>query len=77
VNVSDVFFADLGLPSPDRYLNVGSNTHARQTAAVMVAFKDVLLNDKPDLPLVYGDVNSTVAAALVSEKLHVPAPSPT
>jgi UDP-N-acetylglucosamine 2-epimerase (non-hydrolysing) len=72
VNMSDIFFTDLGLPAPDRNLGVGSDTHARQTAAVMVAFEDVVRETEPDLVLVYGDVNSTVAAALVSAKLHVP-----
>ncbi len=72
VNMSDIFFTDLGLPAPDRNLGVGSDTHARQTAAVLVAFEDVVLETGPDLVLVYGDVNSTVAAALVCAKLHVP-----
>lgn len=72
VNMSDVFFVDLGLPAPDHYLGVGSGTHAQQTAAVMVAFERVVQQLGPDLVLVYGDVNSTVAAALVCAKLLVP-----
>jgi len=69
--MSDVFFQQLGMPAPDCNLGVGSGTHAQQTAAVMQAFEPVLLERKPDLVLVYGDVNSTVAAALVCAKLGV------
>jgi len=72
VNMSDVFFADLGLPAPDHYLAVGSGSHAQQTAAIMVAFERVVQEMRPDLVLVYGDVNSTLAAALVCAKLAVP-----
>jgi UDP-N-acetylglucosamine 2-epimerase (non-hydrolysing) len=70
-NMSDVFFEQLGIPAPDVNLAVGSGTHARQTAEIMVRFEPVLLEAKPDLVLVYGDVNSTVAAALVCSKLGV------
>jgi len=69
--MSDVFFQQLGMPDPDCNLGVGSGTHAQQTAAVMQAFEPVLQERKPDLVLVYGDVNSTVAAALVCSKLGV------
>jgi UDP-N-acetylglucosamine 2-epimerase (non-hydrolysing) len=69
--MSDVFFQQLEMPQPDRNLGVGSGTHAQQTAAVMVALEPVLLELKPDLVFVYGDVNSTVAAALVCSKLAV------
>jgi UDP-N-acetylglucosamine 2-epimerase (non-hydrolysing) len=69
--MSDVFFQQLEMPQPDRNLGVGSGTHAQQTAAVMVALEPVLLELKPDLVLVYGDVNSTVAAALVCSKLAI------
>ncbi|MCS6882518.1 MAG: UDP-N-acetylglucosamine 2-epimerase (non-hydrolyzing) [Oscillochloridaceae bacterium] len=72
VNMSDIFFAELGLPAPHYHLGVGSGTHAQQTAAVMVAFEKTLAEARPDLVLVYGDVNSTVAAALVCAKLLVP-----
>jgi UDP-N-acetylglucosamine 2-epimerase (non-hydrolysing) len=72
VNMSDVFFRDLGLPEPDYYLGVGSGSHAQQTAAIMIAFEQTLTETRPDLVLVYGDVNSTVAAALVCAKLLVP-----
>jgi UDP-N-acetylglucosamine 2-epimerase (non-hydrolysing) len=70
-NMSDVFLDQLGIPAPDVNLAVGSGTHARQTAEIMTRFEPVLLDRKPDLVLVYGDVNSTVAAALVSAKLGV------
>jgi UDP-N-acetylglucosamine 2-epimerase (non-hydrolysing) len=69
--MSDVFFQELGMPAPDCNLEVGSGTHAQQTAAVLSAFEPVVLERKPDLVLVYGDVNSTVAAALVCSKLGV------
>jgi UDP-N-acetylglucosamine 2-epimerase (non-hydrolysing) len=71
-NMSDVFFAELGMPRPDVHLGVGSDSHARQTAAVMVGVESVCLERRPDLVLVAGDVNSTVAAALVASKLHIP-----
>jgi len=70
-NMSDVFFEQLGIPAPDVNLAVGSGTHARQTAEIMTRFEPVLLDHKPDIVLVYGDVNSTVATALVCAKLGV------
>lgn len=70
--MSHVFFRQLGLPEPDVNLGVGSGTHARQTAAIMVGLEDLLLSRSPSLVMVYGDVNSTVAAALVTAKLQVP-----
>jgi UDP-N-acetylglucosamine 2-epimerase (non-hydrolysing) len=69
--MSDVFFQQLEMPVPDFNLGVGSGTHTRQTAAVMTAIEPVLLDQRPDLVLVYGDVNSTVAAALVCSKLGI------
>jgi UDP-N-acetylglucosamine 2-epimerase (non-hydrolysing) len=72
VNMSEVFFQQLDLPTPDVNLSVGADSHASQTAAIMTRFEPVLLERKPDLVLVYGDVNSTLAAALVSAKLRVP-----
>src|SRR5579864_1237102 len=71
-NLSDVFFSQLEIPAPDFNLGVGSGTHARQAADIMASFEPVLLERKPDMVLVYGDVNSTVAAALVCAKLGVP-----
>lgn len=71
-NMSKVFFSHLGIPKPDLNLDVGSGSHAQQTAQVMSRFESVVLERNPDLVLVYGDVNSTVAAALVSTKLLIP-----
>ena len=71
-NMSKVFFEDLELPQPDVYLGVGSGSHAVQTAKVMVEFEKVVNAEKPDLVIVVGDVNSTVACSLVSAKLLVP-----
>ena len=69
--MSDAFFSDLNLPQPDVYLGVGSASHAAQTAAVMERFEPVVIEQKPDWVLVVGDVNSTLACALVSVKLGV------
>jgi len=69
--MSGAFFQQLEMPTPDCNLEVGSGTHAQQTAGVMLALEPVVLERKPDLVLVYGDVNSTVAAALVCAKLCV------
>ena len=70
--MSDVFFQQLGMPVPDVNLSVGSGSHAQQTAQVMERFEPVVLEQKPDWVLVYGDVNSTAAAALVCAKLQIP-----
>jgi len=69
--MSDAFFADLDLPQPDIHLGVGSGTHAVQTAAIMERFEPVVLKEKPDWVLVVGDVNSTIACALVCVKLGI------
>ncbi len=71
-NMSAVFFGELGMPQPDVYLGVGSGSHANQTARVMMAFEQVLLEDRPKLVLVAGDVNSTLACALTASKLLIP-----
>jgi UDP-N-acetylglucosamine 2-epimerase (non-hydrolysing) len=70
-NLSDVFFSQLNMPEPDVNLKVGSGSHALQTADVMMRFEPVVLERKPDVVFVYGDVNSTLAAALVCSKLLV------
>jgi UDP-N-acetylglucosamine 2-epimerase (non-hydrolysing) len=70
-NLSDVFFSQLNMPEPDVNLEVGSGSHACQTAEVMTRFEPVVLERKPDVVVVYGDVNSTVAAALVCSKLLI------
>ena len=72
VNMSDVFFQELEIPAPDVNLQVGSGSHAQQTGEVIKRFESVVLERKPDLVMVYGDVNSTAAAALVCAKLLVP-----
>ena len=69
--MSDVFFEQLAMPQPDLNLAVGSGSHARQTADIMTRFEAVIVEKRPDWVLVYGDVNSTVAAALVCAKLRV------
>jgi UDP-N-acetylglucosamine 2-epimerase (non-hydrolysing) len=71
-NLSRVFFADLGLREPDIELNVGSGTHAEQTAKVMLRLEPILQEDRPDLLLVVGDVNSTLAASVTAAKLDIP-----
>ena len=69
--MSKVFFEDLELPQPDFYLGVGSGSHAEQTAKVMIEFEKILMQEKPDLILVVGDVNSTIACSLTAKKLHI------
>ena len=70
--MSDVFLRDLGIPKPHHNLAVGSGSHAVQTAQVMLRLEPVCVSQRPDLVLVYGDVNSTLAAALVAAKLGIP-----
>lgn len=70
-NMSQIFFKQLGMEEPDINLQVGSGTHAQQTAQIMSRIEPVLLEKNPDLVVVYGDVNSTVAAALVCSKLMI------
>jgi UDP-N-acetylglucosamine 2-epimerase (non-hydrolysing) len=70
--LSDVFFRDLGIRPPDHALNVGSGSHAEQTAEIMRRFEPVCLAERPDVVVVVGDVNSTMAAALVAVKLAIP-----
>ena len=70
-NMSDTFFKGLGIKEPDYNLEVGSGSHAFQTAEIMMRFEEVCLKEKPDLVVVVGDVNSTIAAGLVAKKLHI------
>jgi UDP-N-acetylglucosamine 2-epimerase len=70
--LSDVFFHDLGMPEPDRNLEIGSGSHASQTAAMMTALEPVFTESEPSLVIVYGDVNSAAAASLVASKLQIP-----
>src|SRR5690349_6287314 len=69
--MSDSFFQDLDIPAPDFHLEVGSASHAVQTARIMTAFEPIVMQEKPDWVLVVGDVNSTIACALVCAKLGV------
>ncbi len=70
--MSEVFLEELGVPAPDHMLEVGSGSHAQQTARVMERLEPVLAEERPDLVMVPGDVNSTVAAALTAAKLQIP-----
>ena len=72
LNMSDVFFSDLKLPSPDIHLGVGSGTHAEQTGNVLIAYEKVILERQPDLIIVVGDVNSTLACTLAAIKVKYP-----
>src|SRR5438876_3555565 len=71
-NMSDIFFSQLSMPAPDVNLGVGSGSHAQQTAEIMRRLEPIILERKPDMVVVYGDVNSTMAAALVCAKVQVP-----
>src|ERR687886_2603032 len=71
-DMSDVFLAELGLPSPDVFLGVGPGTHGEQTARALTGVEAVLLEHRPDLVVVAGDVNSTLAGALAAVKLGLP-----
>ena len=71
-NMSDVFFAELGIPKPDFNLGIGSGRHGEQTGAMLAGLEKVISEVAPDWVLVYGDTNSTLAAALAAVKLHVP-----
>ncbi len=70
--MSDVFFRDLEIPAPHHHLNVGSGSHAVQTATIMTAFEPVLMAEDPACVLVFGDVNSTLAATLAAVKIDIP-----
>ena len=69
--MSDVFFKQLDIRDPDYHLDVKSGSHAQQTAKIMVAFEEICINEHPDLVIVVGDVNSTLACSVVAKKLHI------
>lgn len=71
-NMSQVFFDELGIPQPNYNLNVGSGSHGKQTAAMISGIEDILLKEKPNAIVLYGDTNSTLAGAVAASKIHVP-----
>lgn len=71
-NMSQVFFDELGIPAPNYNLNVGSGSHGKQTAAMISGIEEILLNEKPNAIVLYGDTNSTLAGAVAASKIHVP-----
>lgn len=71
-NMSQVFFDELGIPQPNYNLNVGSGSHGKQTAAMISGIEDILVKEKPNAIVLYGDTNSTLAGAIAASKIHVP-----
>ncbi|MEI6747991.1 MAG: UDP-N-acetylglucosamine 2-epimerase (non-hydrolyzing) [Bacteroidota bacterium] len=71
-NMSQVFFDELGVPSPDFQLNTGSQSHGKQTAHMITGIEEILLKERPDFLVVYGDTNSTLAGAIAASKIHIP-----
>jgi UDP-GlcNAc3NAcA epimerase len=71
-NMSQVFFDELGIPAPNYNLNVGSGSHGKQTATMISGIEEILMNEKPNAIVLYGDTNSTLAGAIAASKIHVP-----
>lgn len=71
-NMSDIFFDELDIPQPDHNLGIAGGTHAQMTGKMLISLEEVIQKEQPDLVLVYGDTNSTIAAALAAVKLHIP-----
>lgn len=71
-NMSNVFLKQLKLPNPHYFLGTGSDTHGKQTAKMLLKLEDIIISEKPDIVLVYGDTNSTLAGSLAASKLHIP-----
>ena len=69
--MNEVFFEELGIPEPDVFMGAGGGSHSQQTAKIMLAFEELCQTDRPDAVLVVGDVNSTLACAIVAKKLHI------
>jgi len=71
-NMSQIFFEELGIPKPSYNINVGSGRHGQQTAKMIVGIEEILIKEKPDSVILYGDTNSTIAGALAAAKIHIP-----
>lgn len=71
-NMSQVFFDELGIPAPDYNLNVGSGSHGRQTASMIIGIEEILLKEKPNAIVLFGDTNSTLAGGVAASKIHIP-----